>query len=102
MITLYDFQAILQISVVAVVFCDILTREGELFDFYGRWLDSLEIKYPKLAKPLGYCVKCFAGQIAAWYFILFVGFEIVRFVSFVSTTILCAYAISLALDRLRR
>jgi len=106
MLTQYDTQASLQIAIFAVVFSDLLTRRGELLERYGFWLDRLEKKHPKLAKPLGYCAKCFGGQIALWAFPFIAGargFHVcIRWVCFVSFTIFLCAAFSAALAKLSR
>jgi hypothetical protein len=30
------------------------------------WLNTLEKRFPMLAKPLGYCIVCFSGQLGLW------------------------------------
>ena len=59
-------EAIL-IGLFAYVFCNILTDTGMIFGKYYQWLQKL----PEwLAKPLGMCEYCFAGQIALWYYLI--------------------------------
>lgn len=49
-------------STIAFIVSDFLLYE-EILNWYGRWLGTL----PEwLAKPLGLCSKCFAGQLALW------------------------------------
>lgn len=102
MLTLSDFQIILQISIFAVVFADILTRPKMILEQYGRWLEKLETTRPKLAYPLGYCAKCFAGQIALWLFPIISGVDVFRWMSFVSATILFSALLSAFLARVTR
>lgn len=102
MLSTFDFQIALQIAVFAAVFSDILTKEGNLLERYGFWLDNLPTFW---AKPLGYCAACFAGQISFWYFLI-AEFEFslsfaARLVFFPSVAILAAFLLS-ALVRLAR
>mgnify|MGYP003468304562 FL=1 len=59
------FNAVL-IGIAAYVFADVLTNSGEIFAKYGDWLYRNHCKW--WAKPLGYCGKCFAGQLALWIY----------------------------------
>ena len=106
MLTISDFQIILQISIFAVVVSDILTRPKMILEQYGRWLEKLETTWPKLAYPLGYCAKCFAGQIALWVFPIISGVGVFagffRWMSFVSTTILFSALLSAFVARMTR
>lgn len=44
-----------------------LTQSGAILSRYGAWLERLvEQNRSWLAKPLGYCGKCLAGQLAMW------------------------------------
>ena len=106
MLTQTDIQAALQIAAFAVVFSDLLTRPKMLFESYGKWLDRMEMTRPKLAYPLGYCSKCLAGQLALWVFVFIAdGCPVlmpVRWVGFISVTILLAAILSAALAKLSR
>lgn len=102
MLTWVDFQVEFQIAVFSVVFSEMLTVPKMLFEKYGRWLDKLEQTRPKLAYPIGYCSKCFAGQIAIWLFPVVNGEalafspveSVFRWVSFISGAILFSALIS--------
>jgi hypothetical protein len=51
----------------AWVFSNVLTTEGNVLAFYGRWLEMLyQRRLTWLAKPLGWCGKCLSGQLALW------------------------------------
>lgn len=106
MLTITDIQWAFQIAVFAVVFSDILTRKGMVFEQYGGWLERLELTRPKLAHPLGYCCKCFSGQVALWSFPIISGVGIFsgffRWIFFVSTTIFLASLLSMVHSRLSR
>ena len=54
------------LSLVANVVVNILMEDDNILSGYAAWLCELEKKRPMLAKPLGYCDKCFAGQLALW------------------------------------
>ena len=60
-----------QIALVAWTVRNILMAPGMILRPYFNWLDSLVSRYKDwIAKPLGYCDKCLAGQLAFWGFIL--------------------------------
>lgn len=62
------FLETISVAIVAWVFCTVLINEGMLFDWYGDWLHKLNNTRPWLAKPLGYCLACFAGQLGFWWY----------------------------------
>jgi len=75
----------IQIAVFAVIFSCLLIEEGQIFSFYGRLLGKLPTW---IGSPLGLCVYCFGGQIAAWYYPIFMdGYEPEMHVFFVAITI---------------
>jgi len=106
MLTLTDFLQIFQIAVFAVTLSDILIQPNAIFDFYGDWLDKLKATHPKLAYPLGYCPKCSSGQIALWGFGAFNSVNPfscpLRWISYVSLTILLSAFLSAAYSKLIR
>jgi len=61
------FIPALLVGISAYVFADVLTQSGEIFARYGDWLYCNSGKW--WAKPLGYCGKCFAGQLALWTYL---------------------------------
>lgn len=66
-----DFYMPLQIAVAAWTARNILMRPGMVLHGYFRWLDRQAVAGREwLAKPLGYCDQCFAGQIAFWAFVV--------------------------------
>lgn len=68
--TLTDIYISLQMALVAWVFRNVLMQPGMVARPYFIWLDSLVGSGREwLAKPLGYCDRCFAGQLAFWGFI---------------------------------
>lgn len=72
MLELNDIFIAFQFAVAAYVICCVLTREGEILERYQDFLDWLseDVDMSWLAKPLGACEKCLAGQAALWYFVL--------------------------------
>ena len=102
----HHFEYLAYIATLAVVFSDILTQPKMIFGEYGVWLERLEEKRPKLARLLGYCAKCTAGQVALWVFVVRVvwgwdvwGWCFLRGVCFVSVAILGAAFLSAAYSR---
>jgi hypothetical protein len=55
------------ISSFYISFIDFCFNEGNIFDWYYKFLLKLEDKYPKLAKPLGLCPICFGF----WFNLIF-------------------------------
>lgn len=86
----------------AYVFSSVLTMPGEILGFYGDFLERVHAVRPWLAKPLGYCAKCFAGQVALWSFPFYWHeFNPVRHALAVTTTILFTEIISACLKKLQ-
>lgn len=75
---------IIKIALISYTFYA-LGEPGEIFAFYQRWINKLP-EY--LWKPLGGCFKCFAGQVAFWYFIFFKEYDLIEHLFFVSAVIL--------------
>jgi len=50
---------------------DFSFNTGNLLDWYYIWLLSVEEKYPKLAKPLGKCIKCMSIWVTIIVFLFF-------------------------------
>lgn len=61
----------LQIAVLAWVVTVPLFDEGMIFEWYYDLLENLNSVFPMLAKPLGLCEKCFAGQLAFWVWLFY-------------------------------
>lgn len=59
---LYSFQA----AVLAFVLLR-LFEPGNIFAFWGRVLNRRPSLPDWIRKPLGYCPRCFAGQIGFWF-----------------------------------
>ena len=59
-----------QIGVIAAVAFTMLTRDGYILSWYADLLNKIESRYPWIAWPLGYCEKCFAGQVALWFWLI--------------------------------
>lgn len=76
------------IGIVAWVFCMILMEEGMIF---SKWWNVLN-KLPNwLAKPLGSCEYCFAGQLALWVYLyqslLSGSYNLLTHIAFISVAI---------------
>jgi hypothetical protein len=52
--------------------------EGNIFAFYGLWLEKIPLM---IAKPLGLCTYCANTWITATFFILVYGFDVKIFLS---------------------
>ena len=55
------------IGIAAYTFTNILLDPDMIFGWYNKLLDKLPLW---LAKPLGKCEYCLAGQLAFWYFLV--------------------------------
>ena len=56
----------LQIAAFAALWASVLRHliePGEVLSFYGRWLFRMQETREWLAKPLGLCAACHAGQV---------------------------------------
>lgn len=63
------FQECISVAIVAFVFFGVLTAPGMIFEFWYNWLQRLgENGMCWLAKPLGCCGACFAGQLGFWWY----------------------------------
>jgi len=63
------FLECVSVAVVAWTFFEILTAPGQIFEFWYKRLEMLNEKGAGwLAKPLGYCGTCFAGQVGFWWY----------------------------------
>lgn len=103
MLLFSEIQVAAEIAVFAAVFSDILTAPRMIFAKYGEWLDTLP---DWIAKPLGSCSACLAGQIGFWAFIIS-EFEMcadfpVRLFAFCSAAILFAFLLSALIRAARR
>jgi hypothetical protein len=87
------------IAVFAVVLRGVLMQYGNILFFYTLFLEKLP-EY--IAKPLGQCEKCFAGQLAFWYYIAkyFHKYNAINHIFFVSFSIFLTWYISLKMRNL--
>lgn len=60
-------------SVIAIVYVVVLGNESTPLNWWFKFIDWLESKVPMLAKPLGACECCFAGQLGLWSSFYFSG-----------------------------
>lgn len=97
MIELTDIFFSMQLAALAYTITIVLTAEGYILEWYSDLLIKLKnAGFKWLAYPLGYCEKCFAGQLALWvwfawqyeYHTGYYFFPILRHIIFISFTIL--------------
>ena len=63
------FLECVSVAVVVWTFFEVLTGPGMVFEFWYRWMERLNNTGRSwLAKPLGYCGVCFAGQFGLWWY----------------------------------
>ena len=64
----------LSAGIIAWVTFAVLMQPGMILGWYGdmvsRWYNEWPREWAWMAKPLGYCGQCFAGQIGFWWFVL--------------------------------
>lgn len=69
---MHNVEFALYCAVVAWTARNILMDPGSILDWYFYWLDDLHLKgRRKLAKALGLCSWCLAGQISLWAGLLY-------------------------------
>jgi len=93
----------LSVAIVAFVFFGILTGPGMVFEWWYLLLENwAENGREWLAKPLGYCGTCFAGQLGLWWYLIAYRGEWVlgNHIVFTSQTILFFLIIKKAFDKL--
>ena len=95
MLTVEFYLLSLLIAIFSYVFCELLTEADMLLNWYYKLIDNIK---GKIKYPLGYCSKCFAGQIALWvYFKNFDYLSLNYYIShilFITLTIFITYTIS--------
>lgn len=69
MLEIIQLQQSAEIAVVAYCVCCELIRQGRLLERYLNFLFWVESIDAWVAKPLGMCEVCFAGQVALWWFL---------------------------------
>lgn len=59
------------IALAAVVWIQMMVSPGNLLDFVAKWFSRIYgEKHPKVQFVLFQCEKCFAGQLALWWWII--------------------------------
>lgn len=97
----------LKIAICAYVITGPLMEYGNFLYWYGSLLGRLEdAKFEWLAKPLGRCGKCFAGQVAFWWYLLYhtqnTGYYWFNHIFFTLLTILFEILIELWIQKQQR
>lgn len=97
MLTTHELFFALQTAMLSACL-QLLMQDGQVFGWYGNWLAKKHFEWQNawIAKPLGLCPRCFAGQVGLWsgfiYFTFFQGlgpFEIlIKTVFFTSANII--------------
>jgi len=101
LLTLYDIQLSAQVAIIALVWSRMIVAPGEIGQALWLHLDRLNAKgFGWIAKPLGYCTKCFAGQLGVWLHLWAFGLT-GRLPFFVALCILSAYMISKLIEKFR-
>jgi hypothetical protein len=59
-------QFIISVSIIAFVYRNILLKPQMILGWLADWMDSNAEKWHYIIYPMGYCSKCFAGQLALW------------------------------------
>jgi len=77
------WQAVI-IGIAAWVFTLILIDTGMIFE---KWWVVLNKLPDWLAKPLGKCEYCLAGQLAFWYYFTLSGYNLFYHIGFISVAI---------------
>ncbi len=79
----------LQIAVVVAAFGWTI-EAGQIFSFYGRWLERKEQtwKYWQVTKMIGGCLRCTTGQVAFWSSFFLFGVQPVKTILFTAFAIL--------------
>jgi len=76
---------ILQISLIAFMFCAISQKEGSILNWYYKIIK----RFPDwISNPLGGCHMCFTGQVCLWYFMFTKPFDLTELGFFISAGIL--------------
>ena len=57
---------IISCGVIAWVYRNVLLAPGMIFGKLADWMDTNSERMHWLVYPMGYCSKCFAGQLSLW------------------------------------
>lgn len=79
----------LKFAIIGYVFTTVLMAQDQLFGFWFRFLDVINRSYHwgwLVAKPLGWCERCFTGQLSMWAYFYLYGFNL-GVVTFVCVTL---------------
>jgi len=92
----------LSVGIVAYVFFAVLTAPGMIFEQWFLILERMaENGREWMAKPLGYCGVCFAGQLGFWWYLIAYrdAWNLGAHIVFVSQSIIFFLIIKKTLDR---
>jgi len=57
---------IISCGVIAWVYRNVLLKQGMILGWLADWMDTNSERYHWIIYPMGYCSKCFAGQLSLW------------------------------------
>ena len=80
-----------RVVVFSYVVTNILMVSGQIMSKYSDFLGDINRSdkwYSWIAKPLGYCDNCFAGQVSLWYGLYLFGFNIITIITFICTNLI--------------
>lgn len=108
MISLSEYQILfsIQIAILSYTTSVLLTEPNMILFWYYRLLERLKMRFSwgsYIAYPLGYCEKCFAGQLAFWIYLLEYRIDsaqtVANWLLFTGVTIFFTYIISQIITR---
>jgi len=79
----------LSTAILAVVISLVISTKGNILSFYQDflcWLDDKGLEW--IAKPMGLCPKCLAGQLSLWIYLLTADYNVLQHIFFIAWTIL--------------
>src|SRR5690606_6699070 len=52
-------------------FLNFCMKDGNIFDFYRKWVENTFSNYPKLGKAMGKCIICFGTWVSIFLFLFY-------------------------------
>ena len=80
-----------RVVIFSYVVTNILMYNGQIMSKYCEFLGDIyrsEKWYYWIAKPLGYCDYCFAGQVSLWYGLYLFSFNIISIITFICVNLI--------------